>query len=626
MKLVPLLGPESDPALRQVVRRSGAEAWSVDWVDRRTIAACSRDGAVWLAHLDRTLGEEVEVIGFHGGRDADGGRSRGSALAVCSLGERLVASCGDDGGVCVWDLDEHSLVEVFDGHAVRSGIAFSGARSVVRLGDEHIASCGGDGMIRVWRRGVSAALTELTTPHGLRDLALTADGRLAYCGDNAIIGIWDFVTGEDRRLMPPEEQLAKQDFRKFPHHVGNVMAIVALPDGRLVTAGQDRTIRVWDASSLDRIGAPLTGHLSRVRWLAHYGDDRVVSAGDDGTVRLWSVDDGLELTSLRGHRDWVKCVAVGDDSRIASVDESGELRVWAIDGRERPAVDGHVSWILTVRLTDGEEIVTAGEDGTVRWWDLRSGALRRSEAVHDGWIRDLAILPGHGVVTCSEDRSVRFVPEKGRGTVSVARVAAPLWSIERMSPDTVLFGGEHGVIGGWRVTDPEARLVERTGGDVKAIARRSDREAVVVMSRGRRTAAELLLCDVEGETTPLLTTGVLDARCVAARGDKLAVGGVTVEVWDTSDRTRVAHLEEVGLVRALEWVNDDILVIADSDGIILLWRYRDSTLIDRTELDCGLTQIAIDLDSTIIAVVGTAPRPLLLHLTRSSGGDDRSPT
>ncbi len=59
------------------------------------------------------------------------------------------------------------------------------------------------------------------------------------------------------------------------------------PDGRRIVAGcKDSVIRVYDASSGDPV-EELVGHLGRIWTVLYHPSGRILSAGGDGTVRLW---------------------------------------------------------------------------------------------------------------------------------------------------------------------------------------------------------------------------------------------------------------------------------------------------------------------------------------------------
>jgi WD40 repeat protein len=123
-----------------------------------------------------------------------------------------------------------------------------------------------------------------------------------------------------------------------------VMAVAVLPDNkRVLSAGSDGIVRVWEVPSARPEGfagtgkelAKFEGHTGTVAALAVTPDGkRVVSAGHDKTVRVWETETGRELRCFRGHTSAVHAIAVSADGKTAlSGAEDNTARLW-----ELPAV------------------------------------------------------------------------------------------------------------------------------------------------------------------------------------------------------------------------------------------------------------------------------------------------
>ena len=80
-------------------------------------------------------------------------------------------------------------------------------------------------------------------------------------------------------------------------HTAPVESVAFSPDGsRIVSGGDDRTLRLWNSDTGQQIGEPLTGHTAAVLSVALSPDGKLIaSGGDDRTLRLWDAATGKAL-------------------------------------------------------------------------------------------------------------------------------------------------------------------------------------------------------------------------------------------------------------------------------------------------------------------------------------------
>ncbi len=247
--------------------------------------------------------------------------------------------------------------------------------------------------------------TIITTPDQNLAVAVSPDGRrLASAGQDNTVRMWDADTGQ-----PIGKPLTG--------HTEEVSGVAFSPDGhRLASASDDKTVRLWDADTCQPIGGPLIGHTDQVHSVAFSPDGhRLASASGDGTVRLWDADTGRPMGApLSGHAGRVSGVAFSPDGhRLASAGADNTVRLWDADtGQPIGApLTGHTNSVHSVAFSpDGHRLASAGADNTVRLWDADTGQpIGAPLRGHPNSVLSVAFSPdGHRLASGSGDASVRL--------------------------------------------------------------------------------------------------------------------------------------------------------------------------------------------------------------------------
>ena len=376
---------ESGRELRSFEGHSG-------WVN--SVAVTPEGRRAVSASQDRTL-KIWDLEGNRELRSLEGHTDWVNSVAVTAAG-RYAVSASDDGTVSVWDLASGRLLGSEREHGEVKGVTVAPDRWLVVSASSDrtvkvldIVSGGGYGAeIRRLKGHVRAVNGVAVAPSGWR---------AASASDYTAVKVWDVQSG---RVL-----------RHLRGHSDEVNAVAVAADEWVISASNDRTLRMWEMK-WGRLLCSLRGHSDSVRGVAVTADGRrAVSASDDRTLKVWDLRSGRVLRTLEGHSGPVRGVALTPDGRRAvSASQDCTLKVWDVKlGRARLSLQGHSGAVNGVAMTaDGWLAISASEDRTLKVWDLESGAQLRSLEGHSGGVRGVAVSPeGHCAVSASDDETLK---------------------------------------------------------------------------------------------------------------------------------------------------------------------------------------------------------------------------
>lgn len=225
--------------------------------------------------------------------------------------------------------------------------------------------------------------------------------------------------------------------------------LIKLSDGKVASAGQDKTIRIWDISQ-NKLLYSLTGHTSMIWTIVEIKGNKIISGSDDKTVKIWDLKNKKEECELyKGNRTISALIQLkngnilfscGKDLRIFEIKKKKEVgfymlksAAWCMKELENGDViaglgngslvilgiepefsvkkefqKGHKKPINNIIELDNHKIVTSSDENDMILWDVNDLESRYDIKGHTKNVASLAYISGTKFASVSRDLELKI--------------------------------------------------------------------------------------------------------------------------------------------------------------------------------------------------------------------------
>ena len=370
-----------------------------DWV---TIAEFSPDGDQLLTISgdtyailwDATSGEQNFVMQH----------DRALRHAAFSPGGDRVITASADNTAALWDITLETRYRLPHEQAVNYA-AFS-------PDNELLSTVSDDGSLRVWNRAGEEVLSkDLGSP--VSQVVISSDGdRFATAKEGGKVQMWSragellFEFANDGVIDRPADA-GDDDPTGAENRPGEITHIAFSPTSRsLAIATEDGTMRLLNEYGVAMF--PPIAHDDIVHYVGFAPDGgRLVTASEDQTARVWDLT-GQQLLEVRHDHRVTHAAFSPDGTRLLTGSTDDTARLIDLNSGTTLQVYPHIGNITRSMFShDGELVVLASDDNTVKGWD--SGGDMVFILQHNNPVNHVEFSPdGTRLVTASDDDTGRI--------------------------------------------------------------------------------------------------------------------------------------------------------------------------------------------------------------------------
>lgn len=339
----------------------------------------------------------------------------GEVTCLAGLPDGKIVSGSSDTTMKIWKLTTGLCERTLEGHT-------HFITCIVCLPDGRIVSGSNDHIVRGKPSGHTLRIWNTTS--GLCEHIISNEEKIfSICR----YGDYTVVTGNEKSLKTWDVNSGVREEYNGAHQ-GDILCLIQLPDGRIVSGSSDKTIKVWDLAN-KRSEKTLRGPVCQVYFLSEFFNNKEEKDGEEGAhiiscgfhdnfddIQLWNVESGRckEIISCKG-MTIPKPLA---DGRFAScshqLSDGSDYRSLPTDVYIWDILHGNLEHILShknsieylYQLKNGYLAVAVGN--MICIWDITSGKIQQ-KLENTGSVSSILEVPdGRIVCSCSDGYSINI--------------------------------------------------------------------------------------------------------------------------------------------------------------------------------------------------------------------------
>lgn len=173
-------------------------------------------------------------------------------------------------------------------------------------------------------------------------------------------------------------------------HAAKIQDIITTKSGDIISASDDKTIRVWSSRNGSEkrkiLGSIASGDEGKIFAIALSSDEKYLAVGgylnengnyEYGNIRLYDYQSGKLLNILKSHTNIVNDLSFSQDGRyLASASADKTVKLWDMKSFSLTrTINFHTNYVYAVKFTDENNIISASYDNRIALHDIKGNMV-----------------------------------------------------------------------------------------------------------------------------------------------------------------------------------------------------------------------------------------------------------